>query len=438
MMPLLRFLYIAISICLWVEIGASQLNSLPAGSLDRSFGQSGIALFGQSYAIGDSVASSDGTIYWVNSIEKNGFFAVQLTKVLSAGEPDPTFGANGHSAVSYDFHASGITLALQQDGKIIVAGAAQPTGEFAKFDFLVLRFLPNGQLDPDFGTNGVVIRDFPSPIPGELSSDFANFVTIKEDGTIIVGGSSSRWASPSRATAYLTLLALNGNGTLDSSFGTNGVSQTATGFKQSFTFPADRTVAGTNLSTGELLVGATVDLDRPDGAISRQCKLIRFEPNGSIDVDFGQQGILVITPGETSTCLDLAEISYGHILVSVGYGILKLSSSGSVDVSFGRNGIAHSWANRFMSDIFIANDGKILLAGTQMFSNSQFGVVQRFHPSGQLDVRFGNNGTRLIRIENEFLSIVRVHRFQDKYIYVTGACRYCDRKMMVVKLLTSK
>ena len=135
-------------------------------------------------------------------------FGAALVRYLADGALDPAFGTSGIVVTPVGAFTSGAdALALQPDGKVVVAatGSSGPTDD----DVVVLRYTPDGVLDPSFGTGGVVNL---TPINGE---QWARGVAVTATGRILV----------SARTSNGTMLArLRSTGELDDSFGgTTGV-----------------------------------------------------------------------------------------------------------------------------------------------------------------------------------------------------------------------
>lgn len=102
-------------------------------------------------------------------------------------------------------------LALQSDGKIVVAGFSSVDGG-STFQFIVVRYNTDGTIDTTFGTNGIVTTNFNGV------DDEANGVAIQADGKIVVDGYTTTGGGTEFALArYLT------DGTLDPSFGAGGL-----------------------------------------------------------------------------------------------------------------------------------------------------------------------------------------------------------------------
>lgn len=419
---------------------SGQYSSLLAGRIDRSFGENGVVLGSPVHFAGDSISLDEGTIFWVNTREHNRF-QVQVTKLHQNGTPDEQFGSDGQAVFDLGFDAAGLSIARQTDGKILVVGSAEPTNEWSKHDFLIMRLLPNGVLDDGFGTGGIVVRDFPSPNLKESTSDRASSIQLLPDGKILVFGTSVRWQIGIRDTAYLTAVRLNSDGSSDSTFGEFGKIHLAIGTDNSYSFIAKRTAVSASQPDGKLLVGVTVDRDIPGGGFSHQAKLVRFNENGSIDEGFADNGVLVLLPGETTSCNDIIPLENGRILVSFGWGIMRIMPEGSLDTSFGNGGLTNPGFSGFTGDMAITNNGKIFLAGQKnvsAFGGTLWGVVQRYHSNGMPDLRFGTSGTSLLSLGEPRLGLLRLHPVGDRHLYATGMYDLPGGRMMLARFHLGK
>ena len=146
-----------------------------------------------------------------------------LMRFTASGSPDPTFNEGSPVLLppSTPGWSAGFAVALQTDGKIVVAGdsGTYDAQGIRQEDFLVARFNPNGTPDTTFnnGTGSIVI-----PIPSWTYNQ-AHGVAIDSYGNIVVGG-YLRQTVTSQSSTYGTAVArLTPNGTLDTNFGTNGV-----------------------------------------------------------------------------------------------------------------------------------------------------------------------------------------------------------------------
>lgn len=195
----------------------------PNGSLDSSFDGDGKALVylggGSEYARGVAIQAGNKILILAQSNDQtptppyNGTDVV-LSRLNLNGSFDTTFGSNGKAVTHIDLEDSPESIALQADGKIVVAGgvrsilASEPFDATA--DFFVARSLSNGQPDPSFGQNGIVRTDV---VVG--ANDYAHDMLIDTNGRIVVAGRSS-WPWDFSVMRYLN------NGSVDSTFGNNG------------------------------------------------------------------------------------------------------------------------------------------------------------------------------------------------------------------------
>jgi uncharacterized delta-60 repeat protein len=127
------------------------------GSLDASFGDGGkvidpVSITEQGLA---AALQPDGRIVVAGT--RSGGMLVQ--RYLPDGSPDPGFGTAGSGTVAFAGSARGVVL--QPDGGIVLAGVTETaTGSGASADFALVRYTAGGILDTSFGTAGRVTTDF--------------------------------------------------------------------------------------------------------------------------------------------------------------------------------------------------------------------------------------------------------------------------------------
>ncbi len=246
------------------------------GELDPSFGQNGLAIFD----IGDDVdefwcvlIKSDGKILAGGSTldsDNPGFFDLLLAQLLPDGTLDPAFGADGIATADFTTGLEAIlSLSLQADGKIVAVGGSQVND----YNMEVVRFLPNGAVDPSFASNGVF--RFGTP----LREDVAYAGAVQADQKIVFCGTSFQNAGNAGET---TLFRLNPDGTFDPSFGTNGqvfTDLSAFDFARALVLQPD----------GKILVGAE-SIAPPVSSIEGWFWVLRYNTDGSLDGTFGSGG----------------------------------------------------------------------------------------------------------------------------------------------------
>lgn len=238
------------------------------GELDSSF--DGDGMLTTSFADGGSrvravTVQDDGKILATGGY--NGDFA--LSRYLADGSLDPDFSGTLASA---DFGAgdTGYSIAVQADGKILVAGnTSAADGSVQRF--ALARFNPNGGLDTTFSGDGTVTTD----IGG--GADYALAVATQADGKILVAGYSANGLNNDFALARY-----NKNGSLDTSFSQDG--------KVTADFGVGDDVAYSILvqADGKILLAGTSN-DMTDDA---DFALVRYNANGSLDSLFSGDGMV--------------------------------------------------------------------------------------------------------------------------------------------------
>jgi uncharacterized delta-60 repeat protein len=176
----------------------SVLRLTARGFLDSAFGSRGIAslpLRGD-LALATAVAvQPDGRVllagderFSQNRPAPCGYCDfLTLGRLTGGGRLDPTFGAAGVVHTKLELPPSGgPALALQRDGRIVVAGGIQRE---LSSSFLLVRLLRSGEFDPSFGDHGYTVADMRS---AKRDNDMATALAVARDGRIVVAGRSAR------------------------------------------------------------------------------------------------------------------------------------------------------------------------------------------------------------------------------------------------------
>lgn len=212
------------------------------------------------------------------------------TLLSSPGVLDPSFGTGGKVVTSFAGDAGARSVALQGDGKLVVAGFAN--GGATADDFALARYNVNGALDATFGTGGRATITFPN---GVNASDMA----VQADGKIVlVGDTVGGVGGGTAGFENFALARLNANGTLDATFGTGGRVATNVGFSADF-------ATGVAIQpNGKIVVAGYAFFD----CCTRgwDFALARYNANGSLDLGFGYNGMATTNIASSPISYDIA------------------------------------------------------------------------------------------------------------------------------------
>lgn len=356
----------------------------PDGTLDPSFGSGGVVetlVFSQqSRASASAVAiQPDGKIVAAGYVTISGGDDFALVRLLPNGAPDPTFSGNGRAYSDFDDGDDWASaIAIQADGRIVVAGAVYDRETLASddFDFGVMRFNPDGALDPTFSGDGKTNIGF-----GE--DDYGTAIALQPDGKIIVAGYfCDKPIYGGDCTFYpdndFAVVRLNTNGSLDISFDNDGKATAGLG-------DTDHAEAVALTGDGKIVVAG-------DSGYSKFA-LARFLSNGSLDSTFDGDGKLTVQVGNASLARGVVIQPDGKI-VAAGYGngqfaLARFNSSGALDSTFGGDGMVFTDFLSSRSEIAYAlamqPDGRLVAVGTDGDNTSLRGYLARYFPDGSLD-----------------------------------------------------
>jgi uncharacterized delta-60 repeat protein len=354
------------------------------GNFDNTFGTKGQAVidFGLNETLLFGMETQpDGKIL-LTGLQTNdvtntlGAFIVRLT---ADGKLDATFGTKGIAIISEKGQlTAGIALAVQSDGKIVVAGA---TGNIAtqNVDGAVFRVDKDGKLDKTFGTNGFFkMLDTTVDFPVEYLLN----LTLMSSDVILIGGI----AGDQNEDVYQgLLLKLSKDGKLDATFANKGLKYI------SGLDPADLVYFGgvEVLKSGKLLVQVTVDDN-----ITTETQLIRLMANGTEDPTFGTKGTLTTTYNneDFNSAMDLKILPNGQILTSVEsinstndafYNcVSRFNSDGTLDKKFGTAGVSLMEIDSItagLSNLLVMPNNKIvvMLEGESVDNQITYGYFYR-------------------------------------------------------------
>lgn len=345
--------------------------------LDPSFGNAGMVITPNTSEITKIVFDADGNIISAGySLQSGtGIYRLTLTKTDSNGIPDLAFGTNGIVVTDIEYSAMPYDMAIQPDGRIVVAGSAYlGPGQFEPGDHqaFAARFHSNGSLDASFAGNGIFR-------PAYQDSYFSS-VAIGPDHSIFLGGQS-----------YVTaiMVKLNADGSFQTTFGSNGV-KVLTEMDFRFVFWSAIPLSDQTI----LCVG--YDRALPGNARTAFCKI---DAQGNFVSGFGQNGKVIMDNYNQLLFVDeyiyrAKELPDGKILLGgfhVSKMMVKVHADGTPDSTFGNSGILHHDYPFVGFDV--QTDGKILLCGNKPMSEYNDGYsVTRLDSEGNLDTTFNGTG----------------------------------------------
>ncbi len=359
-----------------------------AGSLDLSFDTDGkqTTPIGTSDDYGNSVAiQSDGKII-VTGYSENGIYNhIALVRYNTNGSLDNTFDFDGKvtTSIGSTSDATGNSVAIQSDGKILVAGNSFYSGSG---DFALVRYNTNGSLDTTFDNDGIVI----TAVGG--STDLGQFVALQSDGKILVAGSSHNGTNFDFA-----LTRYNTNGSLDNTFDTDGKVTTSIGAFNDYGLSLVIQPNGKIVVAGQSFISTYV----------ASFGLIRYNTNGSLDSTFDNDGIATTSIGTVSDNLYSVKLDINDKIVVGGnyringtnadYVLARYNVNGSLDSTLDGDGIVITSAGNNVDEdgfLSIQNDGKMVIAGTSCPIPSlgwDFYLV-RYNYNGSIDSTFDTDG----------------------------------------------
>lgn len=357
-------------VCLAV-LHAAPAGAAPAGTLDASFhsdGYSTVAVGTWAGAVAD-VVQPDGRIVTVGQAALGGRNVMVSTRMLPSGRLDPTYGRDGVVTVNINGGAGGYAIALQPDGRIVLAGNGRDLATY-KLALAAVRLRTNGRLDSTFGAGGI------ATVPvGSVA--VANAVAVQPDGRIVLGGTATTDHN------RFALARLTADGDVDATFANRGVKTlepTAAGWGMALQPDGKAVIAGQGVDDGRQVYMAA-----------------RVGPNGSLDQSFGAGGIVAVPIGTWAMGVGVALQPDGKLVIAGDattegsvIATVRLNPDGSLDRTFGTNGIA-SFPGRVVNAFTLQPDGKIVLVGVGA-------TAVRLNPDGSPDATFGKNSLVIAQI----------------------------------------
>lgn len=365
------------------------------GDTDESFGTSGIIrtdFYGdRDYARGVTT-QADGKIIVVGQTRalssSNLDFAV--ARYTDTGQLDPTFDGDGKLSTEIDGSSDrAFDVAVQSDGKIVVAGSALTSSGFS---LVLVRYNTDGALDNSFSGDGIAT----AVINGSAAYSRVA-VALQSDGKILIAGSGDVTGN-----ADVVVARFLSNGTLDETFNDDGIVTTDVGGDTT-----DITEDIALQADGRIVVGGSIN---NGGGLNSQFLIVRYTSSGSLDTSFGSDGIVQSAIGADNNIAKSVAIQSDGKIVAAGLSsngvnndvaIARYTTRGDLDTTFSNDGKdvrdIRSGVDE-ANDVVLQTDGKMVLSGSSANGSDDDFLVMRYKTDGQLDSTFSSDGVMLIDV----------------------------------------
>jgi uncharacterized delta-60 repeat protein len=351
------------------------------GDIDTSFGNEGI--------VSTEIISSDVSIDTKGRIVIAGFLQDDVEKCALArfnknGNIDENFGTNGIVSINFSDKNCKLYSVISDKNKIIAGG-------FVGKDFILIKLNENGSVDTDFGMDGIVVTN----VSGNSESDVIYDIALQSDGKIVAAGFSNN---------DYALVRYSKTGSLDFSFGNNGIVKNK--FKENDTTYNSIINSIDIQSDGKIIVGGNATVTIPSFGTFTYFALSKLNSDGTIDTNFGIDGTIITHfPDENFLSKNKINLDFPTIsnavhkvliqpdsnILAAGFNndkiaIVRYKNNGSIDKTFGNNGFVIKDFDKnldLVKDMTLQDDGKIIVGGS---SNNNF-LIMRFNSDGQLDAQ---------------------------------------------------
>jgi uncharacterized delta-60 repeat protein len=312
-----------------------------------------------------------------------------VARLEATGALDPSFGGVGYVKLDVGVRARAQAMALQSDGKIVVAGFAVVVPSGVE-QFVVARLLDDGSLDPEFGDGGGATTGF-----GSRDARTAAVAVQPDDGAIVLAG----WARNS-ANRDVAVVRYTSAGVIDASFGNGGKAVFPIGLSN------DEATAVAVQADGRIVVAGYAS----DGSV--RLSFGRLTPAGLADASFNGNGFrrIATSEGIEQANAVLLQDDGGFVVAGQSkvngaqrFALARVDASGFPDLRFGNGGAVTTAIGELAEGKAIAalSRGRLLVAGRARLPGGklQFAAA-RYLASGALDTTFGTGGSVLVQLGN--------------------------------------
>jgi uncharacterized delta-60 repeat protein len=308
-----------------------------------------------------------------------------LARYNTNGSLDNTFSGDGKLLTSFPDGGAAYALAIDSNGKIVVAGYARVGN---RDQFAVARYLSDGRLDTTFHFDGKAFTNF-------SSSAHADAIAIDQNGKIVVAGHCF-----DRGDGQFALARFNTNGSLDATFSQDG--KVITEFSGSnFASIDDLSID----QSGRIVAVGSADFGDFEVFSDYHMVLARYLSDGRLDSSFSVDGKVITNLANSSSEFGYAVSidQSGKIVVAgaahypSGYEmvVIRLNTDGRLDLTFNISGkvrIPYSVGDIFAGDVAIDASGHIVVVGRAYGTSGSRFALARLRSDGSLDPAFDGNG----------------------------------------------
>jgi uncharacterized delta-60 repeat protein len=386
----------------------------PDGTLDNSFSGDGkqvTNLIGGAGAAAVAI-QPDGKIVIAGYFNKAGVYSMAIARYLPDGAIDVAFADNGFRFITSGWNSNAKAIAIQNDGKIVAAGFT--LNELNIMKFMLARLNSDGSLDPGFSEDGIQISNFSN------EDALINALALQNDGKLVVAG-----AALTSAHQDFIVGRYNADGSLDNSFSGDGIA-----------------IAGVNDNQSSAGASASSLVIQPSGKImiagtylySMAYAVATYHSNGTLDNNFGTSGIMKDLKHSGRTSFNASAVQQDGKIITAGvtqtspekldFVVIRHNKDGSYDNSFSEDGKVMAnfgLGGATAKAIAIQPDSKIVVAGEFWNgSNGSFSMALiRLNLDGSFDHSFSGDGHVLTQVR-EYNSATDIVIQPDGKIVIAG------------------
>jgi len=365
------------------------------GNIDDNYGTEGVSR-AINLTEAHALLQPDGKIVIVGYNNPNNRKDFVIGRFTTRGGLDGSFSGDGLQTTKFASSAFATAVALQSDGKIVVAGFTNTVDNNSEStsDFALARYNSDGSLDTSFSNDGRLITENVS------TDDVPSAIAIQSDGKIVVAGTSTD-NSQNNNSSYGAIIRYNQDGSTDISFSIDTE-------KFGYLFASPNAV--TIQDDGKIvIVGQSVTTTGPDNeTTSTDIFITRYNATGSLDTTFNNTGWQTVDFGYSNeNAFAVSIYSSGKIGVGCNiyngnnsdFALVRFNANGGLDSSFSNNGLQRidfDLGEDVASLFAILDEGKIIMAGRTNYYN--LGIAH-FNYDGSPDTSFNGDGKLTVEFE---------------------------------------